>query len=132
MHLDDLYTYALTKPGAWEDTPFGPDVLVLKVRKKMFAMVNVERMPLGVALKSDPERWLDLLERYDGVTRGRYLDGKHWNMVWLQSDVPSDLIRELLDRSYDLVVAGMTRKERAALEEETKGASGANASGDAA
>ncbi|MEM1057452.1 MAG: MmcQ/YjbR family DNA-binding protein [Bacteroidota bacterium] len=120
MHLDDLYTYALAKPGAWEDAPFGPDVLVLKVRKKMFAMANVERQPLGVALKSDPERWLDLKERYDGVTEGPYLDGKHWNLVRLQSDVPSSLIRDLVDRSYDLVVAGMTRKERAALEGETQ------------
>jgi predicted DNA-binding protein (MmcQ/YjbR family) len=120
MHLDDLYTYGLAKPGAWADTPFGPDVLVLKVRKKMFAMANVERQPLGVALKSDPERWLDLLERYDGVTKGPYLDGKHWHLVLLQSDVPADTIRQLVDRSYELVVAGMTRKERAALEEETR------------
>ena len=125
MHLDDLYTYGLAKPGAWEDTPFGPDVLVMKVRKKMFAMVNVERMPLGVALKSDPERWLELLERYDGVTRGPYLDGKHWNLVLLQDDVPDDLIRDLVDRSYELVVAGMTRREREALATETGGGGGA-------
>lgn len=118
MHLHDLYTYGLSKPGAWEDTPFGPDVLVLKVRAKMFAMVNVEREPHGVALKSDPERWAELKERYDGVTRGPYLDGKHWNTVALQSDVPASLLRDLVDRSYDLVVAGMTRKERAALAEE--------------
>lgn len=125
MHLHDLYTHSLGKPGAWEDTPFGPDVLVLKVRTKMFAMVNVAREPHSVALKSDPERWVDLKERFDGITRGPYLDGKHWNSVGLHADVPEALIRELVDRSYALVVAGLTRKERGALDEET----GANASG---
>ena len=56
------------------------------------------------------------------MTTGPYLNGKHWNLVLLQSDVPSALIRELVDHSYDLVVTKLTRKERAALEEETRGA----------
>ena len=119
MHLDDLYTDGLAKPGAWEDTPVGPDVLVLKVRKKMFALVNVEREPHAVGLKAEPERWAELKERYDGVDRGPYLDGTHWNAVTLRSDVPDALIRDLLERSYALVVAGLTRKERASLAAET-------------
>lgn len=118
MTLGDLIDHCAAQPGAWEDQPFGPDVLVAKVRKKMFAMIHLERMPHAVAQKADPERWIDLKERYHGVTRGPYLDGKHWNSVELAGDVPGALIRELIDRSYALVVAGMTRKEQAALAEE--------------
>lgn len=119
MHLDDLRDYCLSRPGAWEDLPFGPDTLVFKVRKKMFGIVGLERLPHGIGLKCDPERGLELREHYDGVTTGPYLNGKHWNLVLIQSDVPAALIRDLVDHSYALVIAGMTRKEQAALAAET-------------
>lgn len=115
MHLDELRTYCLSKPGATEDLPFGPDALVFKVRGKMFALTNLERLPPGVGLKCDPERAADLRERYEGIGTGPYLHKRLWNLVGLQSDVPAALIRQLVDHSYDLVVAGLTRKERAAL-----------------
>lgn len=117
MHLDAFRDHCLAKPGATEDLPFGPDALTFKVGGKMFAITNLERLPLGVGLKGDPERWLDLRERYEGVTTGPYLNGKHWSLVLLQDDVPASLVLELADRSYDLVVAKLTRKERAALPE---------------
>ncbi|MEL6615629.1 MAG: MmcQ/YjbR family DNA-binding protein [Bacteroidota bacterium] len=118
MTLGDLFDHCMALPGAWEDQPFGPDVLVFKVRKKMFAMINLEHMPHRVALKGDPERWVVLKERHEGITRGPYLDGKHWNSVDLASDVPAPQIRDLVNRSYSLVVAGMTKKEQAALADE--------------
>ncbi|MEM1117240.1 MAG: MmcQ/YjbR family DNA-binding protein [Bacteroidota bacterium] len=74
-------------------------------------------MPLAVGMKCDPERGVDLRERYAGIDTGPYLNGKHWHYVELQSDVSDALIRELLDHSYDLVVAGLTRKARAELPE---------------
>ena len=119
MYLDTLRDACLAKPGAWEDLPFGPDTLVFKVQKKMFGIVGLERLPHGIGLKCDPERAIDLRERHQGVTTGPYLNGKHWNLILLESDVSDELIRELIDHSYNLVVAGMTRKERAALEAET-------------
>ncbi|MEM6286132.1 MAG: MmcQ/YjbR family DNA-binding protein [Bacteroidota bacterium] len=54
MHLDTLRDHCLAKPGATEDLPFGPDVLVFKVAGKMFAMTNLERMPLAVGMRC---RW---------------------------------------------------------------------------
>ena len=129
MHLDELRDYCLAKKGAWEDQPFGPDALVFKVRKKMFAITNLERMPTGVGVKCDPEQAPLLREQFEGVTTGPYLNGKHWNLVLLQSDVPSDAIRRFVDMSYALVVAGMTKKEREALAQDI---GGANASREAA
>ncbi|OZC02926.1 MmcQ/YjbR family DNA-binding protein [Rubricoccus marinus] len=116
MHLDTLRDYCLAKRGATESLPFGPDALVFKVRGKMFGLLNLERLPPGIGLKCDPERGRDLRERFRGVTTGPYLNGRHWNLVLLQDDVPDTLIRELVDHSYALVVAKLTRKERAALD----------------
>ena len=115
MHLDEYRDYCLSKAGAWEDLPFGPDTLVFKVVKKMFSAVGLESIPVQVSLKCDPERVPELREAYEGIHTGPYMDKKHWNFVDLKSDVPADLIRELVDHSYDLVVAGMTKAERESL-----------------
>jgi predicted DNA-binding protein (MmcQ/YjbR family) len=116
MHLDDLRRYCLAKPGAFEDQPFGPDVLVFKVAGKMFALTNLEKLPdAEVGLKCDPERALALREEYEGVFPGPYLDKRRWNYVALRADVPADVIRELVDHSYALVVAGLPKRERARL-----------------
>ena len=112
MHLDDLRTHCLAKPGATEDLPFGPDVLVFKVAGKMFALARLDRHPPAVDLKCDPERALELRERYDDVRPGYHMNKRHWNTVGLQGDVPSALVRELADHSYALVVAGLPRRER--------------------
>ncbi|HYE94878.1 MAG TPA: MmcQ/YjbR family DNA-binding protein [Rubricoccaceae bacterium] len=115
MRLDTLRAYCLAKPGATEDQPFGPDNLVFKVAGKMFAITDLERVPVEVGLKCDPERAVELREAYDGIYPGPYLNKKHWNYVRLGGDVPDALVRELVDHSYDLVVAGLPRAARERL-----------------
>jgi len=117
MYLDDLRRYCLEKPGATEDQPFGPDVLVFKVGGKMFAITNLDKLPAcEVGLKCEPERALELREQYGGIFPGPYLDKKHWNYVALQGDVPAALVRELVDHSYALVVAKLPKRERERLD----------------
>jgi len=43
------------------------------------------------------------------------MNKKHWNFIELQSDVPAELIRELVDHSYALVVKGMKKADREKL-----------------
>ena len=115
MHLDVYREYCLSKPGAWEDLPFGPDILVFKVLNKMFSAMGLDRLPPEVSLKCDPERVPELREAYQGIHTGPYMNKKHWNFIELQSDVPAKLIRELVDHSYALVVAGMKKADRERL-----------------
>lgn len=115
MHLESLRQHCLAKPGATEDLPFGPDTLVFRVAGKMFALANLEWIPPAVNLKCDPERAADLRERYADVRPGYHMNKRHWNTVGLQGDVPADLVRDLVDHSYALVVAGLPRRLRADL-----------------
>ena len=112
MTFDSLYTALSNKPGAEETFPFGPDVLVMKVGGKMYALVGLERLPMGVNLKCDPERALELRATYEGVEPGYHMNKKTWNTVILDSDVPTDLIRELVDHSYDLIVDSLPLARR--------------------
>jgi predicted DNA-binding protein (MmcQ/YjbR family) len=100
------------KPGAVEDYPFGDDVAVFKVAGKMFALVSLGQPPGSMSLKCDPDVAVELRARYPAITAGYHLNKRHWNTVTLDGSVPEDEMDELIDHSYELVVAGLTRAER--------------------
>ncbi len=102
-------------PGAVEGMPFGPDVLVFKVAGKMFALLPIVGEPPRVNLKCDPMRALALRAEFASIQPGYHQDKKHWNTVLLDVSVPAELVVELVEHSYALVVAGLTRAQRAAL-----------------
>ena len=104
MDLAEFREYCLTKPGAREGTPFGPDVLVFKVGGKMFALAALDEVPTTVNLKCDPDLALDLRDRYDEVTPGYHMNKKHWNTVEIESGIPDIELRKMIDHSYKLVV----------------------------
>ena len=105
MDLADFRAYCLTKSGASEETPFGEDVLVFKIAGKMFALASLDDVPPRVNLKCDPERALDLRDRYEEITPGYHMNKKHWNTIELSGGVPDAELRAMIDHSYDLVVA---------------------------
>ncbi len=100
------------KPGAVEDYPFGDEVAVFKVAGKMFALVPLGEAPGSVSLKCDPGFAASLRDRYAGVTPGYHLSKRHWNTVTLDGSVPDEEVLELIDHSYDLVVARLTKAQR--------------------
>jgi predicted DNA-binding protein (MmcQ/YjbR family) len=110
MNIEEFRDYCLAKKGVTESFPFDEHTLVFKVMGKMFALTGLERIPLQVNLKCDPERSACLREEYDGLIYGAFHMSKlHWNTVEI-GNVPRDLIFELTDHSYELVVAGLTKK----------------------
>ncbi len=111
MNLEDFRNYCLTKPDATEDTPFGPDNLVFKVRGKMFALASLDDVPPHVNLKCEPERALDLRDRYEEVQPGYHMNKKHWNTIELSGGVPDAELRGLIDHSYELVAARLPRRK---------------------
>lgn len=92
-----------------------PLVILFKVMGKMFAILNV-RGAENVILKCDPHLAEVLREQYAGVGHRSHLDRRFWIAVDLDSDVPADEIERLVAGSYALVRAGLTKKQRAALE----------------
>jgi predicted DNA-binding protein (MmcQ/YjbR family) len=115
MHLDEFYAYCINLPGVEVTTPFGPEVLVFKVMGKMFALTAPEDLPPKVNLKCDPERAIELRDKYDSIQPGYHMNKKHWNTLTLEAGIPTALVRELTQHSYDLVVATLSKKSRAEL-----------------
>ena len=113
MMQQTLIDYALSKPGAVPTQPFGPDVLVIKVMDKMFALTR--RNGASFNLKCDPERALALREAYPAVTPGYHMNKRHWNTVALDGSLTLAELQQLIDHSYDLVVRSLKKADRERL-----------------
>jgi predicted DNA-binding protein (MmcQ/YjbR family) len=104
MDVAQLREYCLSKPGATESTPFGPDVLVLKVAGKIFALAALDEVPARANLKCDPDWALELRDRYEQVTPGYHMNKKHWNTVEIDTGIPDMELRKMIDHSYESVI----------------------------
>ena len=70
---------------------------------------------MSVSLKCEPERAGELREEYpDKIVAGYHLNKKHWNTVLLES-LPEVLIKEMVQHSYEQVLAKIPKKEKEAL-----------------
>ena len=115
MNLETFREYCLAKPGAKETTPFGDDTLVFKVGDKMFALAGLDEVPARANLKCDPDRALELRDRYEEVQPGYHMSKKHWNTVELEGGIPEVGLRKMIDQSYELVVRGLSKAVRKKL-----------------
>ena len=111
MNIEKLREYCLFKKGTTESFPFDENTLVFKVGGKMFALVNVDNFTF-CNLKCDPDRAEELREQYNGIKPGYHMSKKHWNSVYVDSDVPDKLFLELITHSYDLVFKSLPKKVR--------------------
>jgi predicted DNA-binding protein (MmcQ/YjbR family) len=116
MTRDDVLEFCTSVPGAVEDYPFGDGVAVFKVGGRMFALVPLEGDPVTVNLKCDPDLALALRAQYAAVRPGYHQNKRHWNTVELDGSIEDDELREMIDHSYELVVDGLPRAERARLQ----------------
>jgi len=115
MDLAEFREYCLSKPRVTESTPFGEDVLVFKVAGKMFALAALDEIPVTVNLKCDPDWALELRDRYEQVRPGYHMNKKHWNTVEIDSGIPEEELRKMIDHSFELVVKNLPKAKRAKL-----------------
>jgi predicted DNA-binding protein (MmcQ/YjbR family) len=115
MDAAGLRAWCLEQPGAFEDFPFGPEHSVFKVAGKMFALSALERSPLEVSVKCEPELAVGLRAGYSGIRAGYHLNKRHWNTITLDGSVPDQLVRDMVEDSYDLVVEGLPKRVREQL-----------------
>ena len=118
MNLDTLRAYLLNRKGVTEETPFGPETLVFKVKDKMFALVAWQESPLRMTLKCEPDLAVTLRNQYPAITPGYYMNKNHWNTLTLDGSIPQTEVLGMIDTSYQLVVRGLKKAERQALEAE--------------
>ena len=114
MNVEEFRMYCLSKKGVTESFPFDEKTLVFKVMNKMFALCGLEHIPCRINLKCNPERSVALREEYDGqILPGYHMNKNHWNTIHIEENVPHQLILELIDHSYDLIIKSLPKKIQA-------------------
>lgn len=121
MNIEEFREYCLSFKGVEERMPFGKaasaydrDLLVFSVCDKWFCFVNITVFDF-CDIKCDPELAAELRDRYEGIRPGYHMNKRHWISVCFNQDVPDAEIRELVRRSYELVVASLPGKQKNAL-----------------
>ena len=109
---DSLKAFCLAKKATTDGYPFGEGTLVFRVLGKIFALISEDSDPLRMNLKCDPDDALALRAEHSAIIPGFHMNKKHWNSIILDGSLPDDLVAEMIDHSYDLVVKGMKKADR--------------------
>jgi predicted DNA-binding protein (MmcQ/YjbR family) len=112
MDADELRDWCLRHAGATEEFPFGPENSVFKVAGKMFALSALDRAPLQVSVKCEPELAAQLRITYPAIRPGYHLNKRHWNTITLDGSLTDQLLHDLIEDSYDLVVSALPKRVR--------------------
>ena len=110
-----LRAYCLSFPGSVETFPFAPGVSVFKVEGKMFALSGLAQRPLAISLKCEPLLAEQLRQTHPAVTAGYHLNKRHWNTVTIDGSLSDQMIKDMIEDSYDLVVSQLPVARRRAL-----------------
>jgi predicted DNA-binding protein (MmcQ/YjbR family) len=115
MNIEEFREYCLKKKAVTESFPFDETTLVFKVMNKMFAITDTED-DFKIAVKCDPDKVIDLRERYPNtVLPGYHLNKKYWNTIVIDGTIPDKLLCEWIDDSYDLIVSSLPKFKQAEL-----------------
>lgn len=115
MNIEDIREFCLLKSGVTEDFPFGPDVLVFRVVGKIFLLCDLGSINTTINLKCDPERAIELRNNHDFIKPGYHMNKKHWNTIYVNEGIGTQMLKDLITHSYDLVVAGLRNNEKLKL-----------------
>jgi len=115
MNQEELRAYVVSKHGAEGGYPFGPGAFVVKVSGKVFALLSEGEDPGTISLKVDPDEGELLRAQYPTIIPGYHLNKRHWITATVDDRIPADLLTDLVDDSYDLVVKSLTKAKREAL-----------------
>jgi predicted DNA-binding protein (MmcQ/YjbR family) len=112
MNIEELREYCIAKPFVKETFPFDEATLVFKVLGKAFLLTDIYESPVQFNVKCDPERAIELREKFSFVLPGYHMNKKHWNTVICENGATKKLLKEFIDHSYEMVVKGLPVKDR--------------------
>ena len=109
MNLEVIREYCINKKAVTESLPFDDETLVFKVAGKMFALLSLSG-DWGLNLKCNPEKAIELREKYSDIVPGYHMNKVHWNTLNLNGLLPEKMVFDLIDHSYQLIVDSLSKK----------------------
>lgn len=106
--------YLLAQKGVTKDLQKDWNWIRYHVGGKMFAAICLDDAdkPYYITLKLEPLEGEFWRGQYADVIPGYYMNKVHWNSVKPDGAVPDEILRDMLDKSYALVLGGLSKKKQ--------------------
>lgn len=114
MKYEWIDEYLLSKTGVTKDIQFEWNWIRYHIGGKMFAAICLDDndKPYYITLKSAPLESEFLRKEYEDIIAGYYMNKVHWNSIKANGNVPDEIVKDLLDKAYQLVLNGFSRKKQ--------------------
>jgi len=112
MNIEELHEYCISLKGTTEGFPFDEVTLVLKVEGKMFALIPLDSLELQISLKCDPEKAIELREKYPCVEGAYHFNKKYWNTIYLNQEMKDKEVKLWIRHSIDEVIKKLPKYKR--------------------
>ena len=112
INPEEIREFCLNKKVVEESFPFDAETLVFKVAGKIFLLLSLDSDPLQFNVKCQPDKAIELREKYSYVLAGYHMNKAHWNTVICESSASKKLIFEWIEQSYHLVAEALPKKTR--------------------
>lgn len=114
MRYNWIDEYLLNKTGVTKDLQKDWNWVRYHIGGKMFAAVclGADNEPYYITLKLEPMEGDFLRSQYEDIIPGYYMNKVHWNSIRPDGAVPDDLLKDMLDKSYQLVLGGFSKKKQ--------------------
>lgn len=110
MNVEAVREYCISLKGVTEHFPFDDVSLVFKVEGKMFALLSFTEIPPHLSVKCDPDIAILLRDRFAGVVPAWHFNKRHWNRVYIESDVEEELVKWCIRHSYGEVLKKLPKR----------------------
>ena len=113
MNYEWIDAYCLSKKGVEKDFKVEWDATRYRIRDKMFGMMggDKEKKPI-FTVKLEPSFGEFLRAQYKDIIPGYYMNKEHWNSLYLNGSVPDEVVKEMIDRGYDVLLHSFSKKAR--------------------
>ena len=112
MKYEWIDEYLLKKPGVTKDLQKDWNWIRYQIGGKMFAAICLDDddKPYYITLKLEPVEGDLWRQKYEDIIPGYYMNKTHWNSVKADGNVPDDVLKDLLDKAYSIVLGSLTKK----------------------
>jgi len=111
MRYTWLDEYLMSKPSVTKNTESSKWVRYM-LGGKMFVAICLDDhdVPYYITLKLDPIEGEFFRKQYEDIVPGFYMNKIHWNSIKPDGNVPDDLLKTFVDKSYQLILKGFSKK----------------------
>lgn len=111
MNYEWLDEYCISKRGVQKDFKAEWNATRYMLNGKMFAMQGGDKngKPI-ITVKLDPMFGQFLRSQYRDIVPGYYMNKEHWNSLYLEGNVPDEVLKEMLDQAYQIVLKSLSKK----------------------